>query len=41
METYEKYLKHKRDFPFTMTGDLEATTRYITDIDGGSMFAAS
>ena len=38
LETYEKYLKHK-DFSFTIVGDLEATTGYISEIEGGSMFA--
>ena len=41
LETYENYLKHKKDFPFTVVGDLETTTRYISEIDGGSMFATS
>ena len=26
LETYEKFLKHKKDFPFTVAGDLETTT---------------
>ena len=41
METYEKYLKHKKDFPFIVTGNFETTTGYIFDIEGGSMFATS
>ena len=28
LETYENYLKHKRDFPFTVTCDLETTTGF-------------
>ena len=41
LETYEKFFKHKKDFLFTVVGDLEATTRYISEIERGSMFATS
>ena len=41
METYEKYLKHKKGFPFTVTGDLETTNGYMSDIEGASMFSIS
>ena len=40
-ECYENYIKHKKDFPFTVVGDLEITTDYISEIEGGSMFATS
>ena len=39
METYEEYLKPKKDFPFTVTRDSENTKGYIPEIEGGSMFA--
>ena len=39
---YENYLKCKKDFPFTVVGvDLETTTGYISETEGGSMFAMS
>ena len=41
LETYESQLKHKKDFPLTITTDLETTTRCNRDIEGGSMFATS
>lgn len=41
IECYENYLKHKKDFPFTVVGDLETITGYISEIEGGSMFAIS
>ena len=41
IESYENYLNHKKDFPFTVVGDLETTTGYISEIEGGSMFATS
>ena len=41
IESYENYLKLKRDFPFTVVGDLEITSSYISEIEGGSMFATS
>ena len=36
-----KNKKDKKDFPFTVVGDLETTTGYILGIEGGSMFATS
>ena len=30
-----------RNFPFTVVGDLETTTGYISEIEGGSMFMTS
>ena len=41
IKSYENYIKHKKDFPFTVVGDLETTTGYISEIEGGSMFATS
>ena len=41
LETYEKYLKHKKDFSFMVVVDLETTTKYISEMEGGSMFATS
>ena len=41
IESYEKYLKHKKDFPFTVVGDLETTTGYISEVEGRSVFATS
>ena len=41
LETYENYLKHKKDFPFTVVGDLETTIGYISEMEGSSMFATS
>ena len=41
VECYENYLKHKKDFPFTVVGDLETTTGYISEIEGESMFVTS
>ena len=41
LKTYENYLKHKKNFLFTVTGDLEITTGYILEIEGVSMFATS
>ena len=41
VECYENYLKHKKDFPFIVVGDLETTSGYISEIEGGSMFATS
>ena len=41
IKSHESYLKHKKDFPFTVLGDLETTTRYISEVEGGSMFATS
>ena len=41
IESYKNYIKHKKDFPFTVIGDLETTTGYISEIEGGSMFATS
>ena len=41
LETYEKYLQRKKYFPFTVVGDLETTTGYISEIEGGSIFATS
>ena len=38
---YQNYLKHKKDFPFTVVEDLETTTGYISEIEGGSMFTTS
>ena len=41
-ETYEKYLKHKKDFPFTVVSGLETMVYlYISEIERGSMFATS
>ena len=40
-ECYENCLKHKKGFPFTVVGDFETTTGYISEIEGGSMFAMS
>ena len=34
-------MKQKKDFPFTVVGDLKATTGYISDAESGSMFATS
>ena len=31
----------KKDFPFTVLGDLETTTGYISEVEGGSVFATS
>ena len=41
IESYENYFKHKKDFPFTVVGDLESTTGYISELEGGSIFATS
>ena len=41
LETNENYLKHKKDFLFTVTGDLETATGYISEIEGGFTFATS
>ena len=41
VECYENCLKHKKYFPFTVVGDLETTTGYIYETEGGSMFATS
>ena len=41
VECYENYLKHKKYFPFTVVGDLETTTGYISEIEGESMFVTS
>ena len=41
VEFHDNYLKHKKDFPFTVVGDLETTTGYISEIEGGSVFATS
>ena len=41
IESDESYLKHKKHFPFTVVGDLETTTGYISEVEGGSMFATS
>ena len=43
IESYENenYLKYKKDFPFTLVGDLETTTGYISAVEGGSVFATS
>ena len=41
VECYENYLKHKKHFPFTVVGDLETTTGYISEIEGESMFVTS
>ena len=41
LETYEKYLRHKKDFLFTVAGDLEKTTGYKSKKEGGSMFPTS
>ena len=41
VESYENYLKHKKDFPFTVSGDLETTTEYISETASGSMFTTS
>ena len=41
IESYENYFKHKKDFPFTVVGDLESTTGYISELEGGSTFATS
>ena len=30
IESYENYIKHKKDFPVTVVGDLETTTGYIS-----------
>ena len=35
IECYENYLKYKKDFSFTVVEDLETTTGYISEIDGG------
>ena len=32
-------LKHKKKFPFTVVDDLETTTGYISEVEGGPMFA--
>ena len=37
LETYEKYLQHKKDFPFTVVRDLETTAGYISEIEGGAI----
>ena len=39
LECYENYLKHKKCFPFRVVGNLETTTGYISEIEGGSIFA--
>ena len=41
IECYENYLKHKKDFPFTLVGEFETTTGYISEIEGGFMFSTS
>ena len=41
LECYENYIKHKKDFLFTVVGDLKTTTGYISEIEGGSLFATS
>ena len=41
IESFENYIKHKMDFPFTVVGDLETATGYISELEGGSMFATS
>ena len=41
IESYENYLKHKKDFAFTAVGDMETTTGYISEVEGGSVFATS
>ena len=41
MEMYEKNLNYKKDFSFTVTGNSETTTGYISDIEGSSMFPTS
>ena len=41
IKSYENYLKHKKDFPFTVVDNLETTTGYISEVEGGSMFATS
>ena len=41
VQCYEKYLKFEKDFPFTVDGDLETTNGYVSEIEGGSMFATS
>ena len=39
IESYKNYLKHKKKFPFTVVDDLETTTGYISEVEGGPMFA--
>ena len=41
VKCYENYLKHKKDFLFTVVRGLETTTGYISKIEGGSMFPTS
>ena len=41
LETYDSQIKHKNDFPFTVTADLETTTGYNSEIEGGSIFTTS
>ena len=41
IKSYENYIKHKKDFSFTVVGDLETTKGYISELEGGSMFATS
>ena len=41
LEYYENCIKHKKDFPFTVLGDLETTTGYISEIVEGSVFITS
>ena len=41
VECYGNYLKHEKDFPFTMVGDLKPTAGYILEIEGGSVFVTS
>ena len=40
IESYENYIKQK-GFSFTVVGHLETTTGYISELEGGSMFATS
>ena len=41
VECCKNCLKHKKHFPFTVVSDLETTTGYISEIEGGPMFATS
>ena len=41
LECYENCIKHKKEFSFTVIGDLKTTTGYILEIEGGSIFATS
>ena len=41
IESDENYIKHEKNFPFAVVGDLETNTGCISELEGGSMFATS